>query len=253
MKKKYLLLVSKILIISILAGALLVRLAYKLDFDSIQIQSLESKTQEGLPVFNRISWFSFADKDVWMMNQSHFGLKASESELDRLAIVVDKTTTPKNVRFMQLKPGPLVWSEDLLQQRVPYKVSCFMCHANGPRAIRPDYDGVVQNSTAEKLKIALMNLKIKTYGKMVENSSHTEEDPNLKTPFRYQQKLDNDTLQVKACTKCHNDSGFFARGFLKRQNFLAINFMLASGNMPPPGFAVTEKEKQQIQQFTDGF
>lgn len=253
MKKKSFLLVTKIIIIFILVGAVLIRLAYKANFESIFIQSLESKTKEGDSVFNKISWFPGEEKDVWMMNQSHHGVTATGSELDRLAIIVDKTTTPKNVRFLQLKPGPLVWSEDLITQRVPYKVSCFMCHANGPRAIRPDYDGLVKNDFSEKMKIFLLNLKIKTQGQIVENGQHVEEDKTLDIPFRHRSKIENDPLLVKTCTHCHNETGFFARGFLKRQNFLAINFMVNSGFMPPPGFSVTEKEKLQIKRFTEGF
>lgn len=253
MKKKSILFVSKILIIFVLASAVVIRLAYKLNFEGILIQSLESKTKEGDPVFNKISWFSFADKDVWMMNQNHHGMAATGSELDRLAIVVDKTTSPKNVRFMQLKPGALVWSEDLINQRVPYKVSCFMCHANGPRAIRPDYGGLVQNTFVEKMKVMLLNLKIKTQGQIVENEQHAIEDKDLAVPFRHRSKIENDPLLVESCTHCHNENGLFARGFLKRQNFLAINFMVNSGFMPPPGFTVTDKEKTQIQRFTEGF
>ncbi|MBC7467109.1 MAG: hypothetical protein H7256_14060 [Bdellovibrio sp.] len=253
MKKKYLLLASKVVIISILASAVLIRLAYKLNFESIFIQSLESKTKEGGPVFYNVSWFSLGDKDVWMMNQSHHGIAATGSDLDRLAIIVDKTTSPKNVRFMQLKPGPLVWSEDLINQRVPYKVSCFMCHSNGPRAIRPDYDGLVMNSFSEKMKIVLLNLKIKTQGQIVENEQHALEDKDLSIPFRHRSKIENDSLLVKACTRCHNETGLFARGFLKRQNFLAINFMVSSGFMPPPGFDVSIADKKQIANFVAGF
>jgi len=253
MKKKHLLLASKIVVFIFIASAILIRLAYKMNFENIKIQSQESKTIEGKPVFNTISWFSLKDKDVWMMNQSHHGATASDDELDRLAIVVDKTTSPNNVRFLQIKPGPLIWSEDLINQRVPYKVSCFLCHANGPRAIRPDYDGAVKNSFSEKVKIALLNLKIKTHGRLVENEQHAIEDVDLKIPFRHRSKIDNDPLLVKTCTHCHNDTGFLARGFLKRQNFLAIRFMVESGNMPPPGFSITAKEKLQIQRFTEGF
>jgi hypothetical protein len=252
MKTKHILLVSKIGIIFILASAILIRLAYKINFDQIEIQSLESKTKTGDPVFNKISWFSFPDKDVWMMNQSHNGANADSSNWDRLAIIVDKTKTPKTAQFLQLKPGPLVWSEDLITQRVPFKVSCFLCHANGPRAIRADLHGQIQNTFMDKIKITLMNLKIKSHGRIVENEIHAIEDQTLHVPFRSRNKIDNDLLQVKACTKCHNDSGFFARGFLKRQNFLAIQFMVSNGFMPPPGFAVTEKEKHQIQRFTLG-
>ncbi len=101
---------------------------------SILFQSLESKAIDGSADFNRIRWFQLADQDVWMMNQSHHGISAEKEKWDRLAIVVDKTTTPPTAKFYQLKSGPLVWSEDIIQQRVPYKVSCFICHANGASA-----------------------------------------------------------------------------------------------------------------------
>ena len=251
MKKKSILLVTKIVIIFILASVVLIRLANKINFDSIFIQSLESKTNTGDPVFNKISWFSYSDKDVWMMNQSHHGADAKGENLDRLAIIVDKTTSPNNIRFLQLKPGNLVWSEDLIQQRIPNKVSCFLCHANGPRAIRADYKGVVNNTFLDKLKISYLNMKIKKYGKLVENSAHIIEDKSLKIPFRYPGKLDNDLLLVKSCKKCHNDSKD-GRGYLKRQNFLAIKFLIENKFMPPSGHSIPAIEQQKIQKFLTG-
>ncbi|MFZ3231759.1 MAG: hypothetical protein WA160_16250 [Pseudobdellovibrio sp.] len=249
---KSILLVSKIIIISVLASAVLIRLAYKISFESILIQSLESKTKEGKTVINKISWFSLPDKDVWMMNQSHHGMNTTGSDLGRLAIIVDKTMTPNNTMFLQIKPGPRVWSEDLITQHVPFKVSCFMCHSNGPRAIRADFKGMVQNSFIDQIKITILNLKIKFQGVIVENKLHALEDKALDVPFRYRTINENDSLLVKSCTRCHNDSSYFARGYLKRQNFLAIQFMVDNGFMPPAKNLLTAKEKQKVQKFTMG-
>ena len=120
----------------------------------VLFQSLESKTVTGEAVYNKIKWFSDSDKDIWMMSQSHNGPQFPEEKWDRLAIIVDKKY--KTAQFLQLKPGPLQWTEDLVSQQVPYRVSCFMCHANGPRAIRP-----TGSSLFAEAKILLWNFKIK--------------------------------------------------------------------------------------------
>ena len=105
----------------------------------IKIQSKESKTIDGFAVYNSIKLISEKNKDIWMMNQSHFGQNPDPTMLDRLVIIVDTSTKPKSAEFYQLPSGKLEWSEDLRLQKIDYKVSCFMCHANGPRALRPDY------------------------------------------------------------------------------------------------------------------
>ncbi len=216
--------------------------------NSLLIRSRESKTIENKPVLNEIKWFKFADKDIWMMNQSHdiddnhFGKK-----WDRLAIVIDKKTKPMSAQFFQLKPGPLEWSEDLIKQQVAFKVSCFMCHANGLRVIRPTYSNWLQT-----IKTFAWNLKIKSYGRVIASSEHTKSDQRLKTPFRHQAKMDNEKLQVKLCLYCHKDSGIFARGFLTRQNFMTIKFMVDNKIMPPLGIPISNAEKLEIKKFIEG-
>ena len=143
---------------SILVGGL-IGFALLFDETSVLIQSRESKTLDDKPVYNQISYFTNKKQDVWMMNQSHHGLKAELQEWDRLAIVIDKNKSPKEVTFLQLPPGELKWEEGLIKQKINYKVSCFMCHSNGPRAIRPD-DKSLQVSTFSKAKIFVWNLRI---------------------------------------------------------------------------------------------
>lgn len=216
------------------------------------IESRESKTVNGDPVFNKIKWFSFKDKDVWMMNQSHHGSTANKDSWDRLAIVVDKTLSPKTARFYQLEPGPLEWKDDLEERS--FKVSCFICHNNGPRAIRPNPESSLTSlGVKDRLRISYWNLRIKLYGRVVAHATHDERDHFQKPPFRFRGSYANEPLQIAACTTCHKESGFMARGLLRRQQAPTIRFMLESGQMPPLGFPLTAQERQELETFLEGF
>ena len=127
------------------------------DDQEVFIESEESKTITGNPVFNKIKWIKREDKDIWMMKQSHHGTHTKNGEWDRLAIVIDKTKSPMTARFYQLESGPLEWMGD--PREIPFRVSCYMCHSNGPRAIRPNYDSPFnETSLWGKLKIAYWNI-----------------------------------------------------------------------------------------------
>ena len=223
-----------------------------MDGQEIFIESKESQTTVGAPVFNKIKWIQFKDKDVWMMNQSHHGSFAEKNKWDRLAIVIDKNRSPKVARFYQLESGPLEWNEKLTER--PFRVSCFICHNNGPRNIRPNYDSVfAKMSFRDRLKINWWNLRMKFYGRVVVDKTHDVLDQKAKIPFRFHSDYENEPLKVAVCMGCHKESGFFARGVLVRQQALTIKFMLESGQMPPPGFSFSSVEKQQLEMFLDGF
>ncbi len=222
------------------------------DDHEIFIESEESKTMSGNAVFNKIKWIRLEGKDVWMMNQSHHGPSLKKEAWDRLAIVVDKTITPKSVKFYQLEPGPLEWNGN--QKKKPFKVACFMCHSNGPRAIRPNYSSTFSpTGLKDRLKIYMWNLRIKSYGMVSEHSSHTKLDKKLIPPFRWRGQYENEILKVKTCMRCHKESGFMARGTLKRQNVPTIKFMVERGHMPPLGFSLSQNEKKELERFLKGF
>lgn len=221
---------------------------------TILIESEESKTKDLTAVFNKIKWISTSDKDIWMMNQSHYGISAKAELWDRLAIVIDKTKTPKIARFYQLSPGPLEWSEDLINHRTPYRASCFICHSNGPRAIRPAPKSVeAQLSLQEKIKLFAWNLRIKTYGRIRYDKIHDQEDITLNPPFHFSTKNENDELKVATCVRCHNAEGRFSRGALVRQQAGTIERLVESGYMPPPGFKMSVSEKRKLRDFLRGF
>lgn len=226
----------------------------------ILIESAESRTREDGPVYNRIRWFSSRTRDVWMMQQSHSGVHAAPGQWDRLAIVVDKTATPMTARFVQIEPGSLEWPEKGMaafgMRRVPNRASCFLCHANGPRAIRPNLDSeAVPVSAGDRFRVAAWNFRIKTYGRIVADAEHEREDPGLKVPFRVGGKLENEHLAVKTCQKCHHSApgGWFSREPLTRQHATTIQFMVSGGHMPPPGFGLSEEEKARLEAFVAGF
>jgi hypothetical protein len=222
------------------------------DRSPVLLQSLESRTRDGGPVFNRIAWFPGWKQDVWVMQQSHAGLSPAPHSWDRLAIVVDKTQTPKIARFYQLEPGRLAW--DPQAKPLPFRATCFMCHSNGPRAIRPDLSpaaSAVSIGLRDRLRLALWNARVKTYGRVLTDSQEVQAMAGAITPLRYPGPFENEKLPAATCRTCHNEA-FWGRGSLTRQNFMSIGFMVEKGFMPPPGFRLPETEKDEILRFVRG-
>jgi len=218
----------------------------------IFIESEESKTSDLTPVYNKIKWIRLEKKDIWMMNQSHFGKNPDIKRWERLAIVIDKTKKPLVAKFYQLKPGPLEWNESLPKSQVSFRASCFTCHSNGPRAIRPNpTDSQIKLTSTQKVQIFLMNLRIKSYGRILYDKSHILSKAN--PPFLFQGQGELDVLKVKTCIHCHNEDGFISRGPLSRQQSGTITFMLKKGYMPPPSYSLTKLERKQINDFIRGF
>lgn len=224
------------------------------DKSSVFIESEESKNKYMKSVFNEIRFIPGENQDVWMMNQSHHGRHPEQKQWDRLAIVVDKTTTPKTARYYQLKPGPLEWEENLKTQREPYRVSCFLCHNNGPRALRPVAESTLASlNWKQKVQIAAWNFRMKTYGRIQVHSEHDSEDLNQRPALRFHFPQANQELKVKPCMMCHKEEGFLARGTLVHQQRGTIKSLVDRGEMPPPGFSLSPKEKKELEDFMMGF
>ena len=197
----------------------------------VMIQSAESRTRDGGPVYNEISWSYENGKEVWSMKQSHGGKDLPKKDWDRLRIIVDDTAT-----FLQL---------DEKNERIEYRASCFLCHSNGPRAIHPVPGSV---SLSDQMRIALFNFRIKLYGRVKAN-----ELPQIgSVPFRHAGRISNAPLNLSRCTSCHNEDGFLARGTLTRQNSITIAFMTKEKHMPPLG-ELSPEEKQYLENFMNGF
>ena len=164
------------------------------------------------------------------MRQSHGGMNLPRDKWDSLAIVMEK-----KANFIQLNPAT--------GKRIEYKVSCFMCHSNGPRAIRP-----VEGSLGltDSLRVKILNLRIKLYGRVESEGTIVGN-----TPFRHEGKISNTPLELARCTSCHKEDGFLSRGTLTRQNSITINYMVKNAHMPPFG-ELTPKEQQYLENFMEG-
>ena len=214
------------------------------DGGPVTFQSAESRTVNGGPVFNSVSYERKGARDIWMMNQSHAGAAAEPGAWDRLAIVVSEGPAGKSARFYQLEPGALAGQEGA--REVPRRATCYMCHANGPRALRP------ANALGwwDKATVLAWNLKIKTYGRIALDEAAPGPGD---VPVRFAGKFENEKLTVPVCVKCHGGSGWFARSPLLRQQAPAIEFMVKSGAMPPLGFRISAEERRALREFLDGF
>lgn len=202
-------------------------LAILLSGVAISFPSEESRTDTGTVVWNKVSFSREEESDVWKMRQSHFGPDHPMKDWDELKIVVKG----KKVEFFQLKNN----------REIPFKISCFQCHSNGPRVIRPDSTN--QLSSLEKAQITLMNLRIKSYGVL---------EAVNKPMFRREDKMSNAVLELPQCIRCHNQDGWFSRNYLTRQNAPTISFMVNKEHMPPIG-DLSAKEKKYIVDFVNGF
>ena len=206
----------------------------------LSIESKESKTEMGGSVFNKITFIQQPSRDIWTMKQSHLGHDLKEDEWDELMIVVDKTQNPYRAQYYQFYQG----------NEVEYRVSCFICHANGPRAIRPNYESEeAKLSFADHAKVIFWNLRIKSYGKiMIEQQVQKERA----VPLAFNTSMDNSQLNLKSCNQCHGGDGLFSRNSLKRQHAVAIEHLVESGAMPPWPFKLDHHERQQLKLFLKG-
>jgi hypothetical protein len=161
--------------------------------------------------------------------------------------VVEKPHRSRTARFYQLEPGPLEWGDADIRQR-PLRASCFTCHSNGPRAIRPNPNSAAAPLARwDRARIALWNVRIKTAGRTKEHPAQAAA-LDAGTPFRLQGPFENQALAVAACVRCHNDS-VWGRGALTRQNFTTMRHMVEKGHMPPRGFSLSAAERKALEEF----
>ena len=205
----------------------------------VMIESIESLTKYQKPVFNKIKFVSTKEFDSWFMQQSHDGIHATQ--WDDLEIKIDKTKFPFEVTYHQYKNGA----------EADYRASCYLCHANGPRLIRPHFQS--QHAPLpfkERLIIQAMNVRIKSYGKMLTKSNDAIK---RKVPLQYLGKMETTPLTVPTCTFCHNANTFWGRGELKRQQYETITHLVATKQMPPWPFKLDKKEQRQLELYLRGF
>ena len=207
----------------------------------ITFESLESKTELGAPVFNQVKLIPGWARDVWLMRQSHHGFDPDYSRWDRLAIVVEKNKRPYRATFYQYAPGSELQFAGA-NKPVPYKARCFACHANGPRAVRPEFNSpIAALNTDQKIAIALWNLRIKTYGRVASVPGQNSKEG---APFKSAMPILSRPLGIQTCIRCHSDHGI--RNELKLEHLGTARFLVKRGIMPPFPFTVLPEEVERM-------
>ncbi|MFT6631031.1 MAG: mono/diheme cytochrome c family protein [Bacteriovoracaceae bacterium] len=203
--------------------------------NEILIESLESNTSDGKKVFNKIKLKVFPEKDIWFMSQNHNELKG---DWDQLKITVDKRVKPYKAYFSQLKNG----------KEVEYRVSCYKCHANGPRAIRANLKSkIVDHSFLDRAQVIAWNFKIKHYGTVETPQNIRLGAKYRKVPLKYEGRVDNKVVNLKTCSLCHSEQSFLGRKNLVLQQKTTILHLVRSGEMPPWPFKLSKEDKIELE------
>jgi hypothetical protein len=166
----------------------------------VDMASAQSALQfQGL-VLNTILAWSNATTDVWFLSQ-----RLPDQKWRTYGIAQDKTVVPNMAFYFQLTPGPMRFRGQ----------SCFVCHASGPRALRP-----IGNLLAGAGAALAFNHAIEDNGSV---SMHFGADEPA-------QPL-GPALNVRACTECHNDRST-DRARLYRVHQGSVAALFESGAMP---------------------
>ncbi|MDA8791821.1 cytochrome c [Bacteriovoracaceae bacterium] len=204
--------------------------------DYVLFESFESKTVDLKPVYNQIKLISEANRDIWIMNQSHHGLKTKI--WDKVKIIVDKSTKPYQASYHQIKNG----------KEIEYKINCINCHSGGPRLIRPNLNSEnAKMSLREKLTINYWNLRIRSYGEVMIQKND---------PFSRKKKLglNNDyykqVLKVPSCYSCHQEGG--VRSPITKQQVSTMMVLMENNMMPPWPHTLTTEDRNKVYEFIYG-
>jgi hypothetical protein len=200
----------------------------------VSIQSVESKTSDGKKIYNKIRFSVQKGKDVWLMKQNHNELLG---DWDELKIEVDTTKKPYIARYYQIKN----------EVDIEFRVACYKCHSNGPRAIRADYRSeAVQNSLIDKLQIFALNLKIKHYGEIQTPQNVKIKDIYRKVPLKHTGTLENIIVGTKTCLFCHGSKSYMKRSALRLQQKQTILHLVNTDEMPPWPIKMDAEEKSAL-------
>jgi|GEM_PF-780157 len=226
---------------------------------SVTFQSRESRTVSDGPVFNRVRYVREGQRDVWILEQSHKGISAlaeTAAASDRFVIAVEDG----RATFQQFAPGSanaLARQETRAREHeVEYGVACGVCHANGPRALRPDLSSrKAPLSVRDRLAVFVWNLKISTGRRIAALETRlpvTEGGTQRKVAFGPRASFWNERLDIPSCNRCHGGSHPLARAPLLRRNFATIAFLVNAGDMPPPLHPFPEADRQRLASFLSG-
>jgi hypothetical protein len=171
---------------------------------------------------------------LWLMRQD---IVAKQGKIQNLIATYVDTQSGARPTAYYLELNRTKYESVSAVEPIPYKVPCLMCHASGPRLIRPTSDSVAKFSMAQRDLLTRWNEEIGAY-KIVDNYiPPSAEGTGLLTSG----PNDHETLKLPKCLECHN-SNTGVRRELTRGNRTTIAYLaflskedLGSTQMPSFG------------------
>jgi hypothetical protein len=185
-------------------------------FDSVTFHSGESFVPEIGHLVNRVSFIEKPGFDIWLLRQRRNEKGYKFTDWSHFAIVMDKGRS--TAHYFKFIAGPKTSGEPLIPAEV--EVSCAMCHASGPRALRPV--DRLPLAAEEIANIKAWNERIASY-KIV-----TDRFPKSSLAAhqaRFAGSHWQETLALPVCHQCHNPTSGI-RNHLKRLHSQAINYLI---------------------------
>jgi hypothetical protein len=196
---------------------------------SLHFRSGEVIEDDGRRVDQRVQLFEGPRFDVWVARLDTGALHS---------ITVDKASTPRKAYFASFAPERVAAGS--LPRPVPFETSCLSCHANGPRAIRPEWsqDGPVPDASGLR-RLADWNRKIASYGRIGSHlpSAHLEIASTAADAW--------ETVSWPACVGCHNE-GDGIRGPLRRMHGGTIQALVRTATSPEGYYVRLDHQAQAI-------
>jgi len=180
--------------------------------------SAQSFVHFGRPLVDSIAAFTSETTDAWILRQRVLG---GDHQWHTFGIVHDKTADPQLAFYFESKAGQL----DFLGH------SCFVCHASGPRVLRPiRSDLVVGRATVDAF-----NARIAENGYVAMHFGVKEPPLDWGEP-----------LAARSCVPCHSTD----RAPLYHIHDQSIRMLVATGEMPK-SHGLTPQEGAEVQAWLD--
>lgn len=180
----------------------------KLSVDGLQYQDrprIEMASKESSlsffkePVLNSIQLLSNKSFDIWILRQKTF----AESDFRTYALVHEKRKFPNEAYYIQIKDDGYYWRGG----------TCYECHVNGPRLIRPLRDDLVSDdSIMRSINQYILSLPV------IETHFPENEPRNASS-----------RLRLEKCDRCHNDVD---RAAIYQVHAATTEMLVAAHEMP---------------------
>lgn len=191
----------------------------------VNLVSIQSSLRLQRPVLNTIAAWSNETTSLWVLRQR---VMIQNGYWRTYGIAQDRTRSPNVATFFELRSGRPVFTGD------SGGVSCFTCHASGPRALRPLRSDLVESTQT----MDTLNAAVADNGFVALRVPASETMPDL-----------GPALSAPSCVECHSQGG--ERAPLYRVHAASIRALIASGAMPREG-ALTSEGMKAIEAWLGG-